>query len=206
MCGKKEPGYTVEKGIPKTHPNEMTPSACGDATQVALNQYDEPPTTLIAKHLRNLCRWLSRIYTCVDARIKKLEMRKVTDEVILERHRERFEKLETSLGSLIARFDMLEASTPNNTRIVQLEDLIKERKEKDTPPAYVPAHHLIMSKDQAERFTRGTSTSEEILDEMEKKRRARTLAQELETRETFRETAERLTTRPRFCSQCGEKV
>jgi len=62
-----------ESPRPKHDPTQMTPEACGNALQAALNTSDTVNPNVIARAVRQLCRWLAATHGCFERKVRRLE-------------------------------------------------------------------------------------------------------------------------------------
>jgi hypothetical protein len=62
-----------ESPRPKHDPTQMTPEVCGNALQAALNTSDTVNPNVIARAVRQLCRWLTATHRCFERKVRRLE-------------------------------------------------------------------------------------------------------------------------------------
>ena len=151
MC--ESPGHESKVARAAKHlPTEMTPDACGDAIQGAINNGTlEGTVEALAKPVRGLCRWLTRVCVCIEKHRQAHDGRLTALEVAVQPYctdawQGKLKEFEKRVGKLqnwmngeesgsrshakalrelmlsgIRAREKLEANTPNNDRVDMLD-------------------------------------------------------------------------------------
>jgi hypothetical protein len=225
MC---DPGEKEKAKITiKDQLTEMPPTMCADTMQTALNGSDSVNPNIIARGLRSLCRWMSRVYQCINDRMTKLE-ENTPNNARIEILDCRDKQLEAGLATLEKKFKAMKRLL--NTGIIAREKLkyrfdTHVRGGTNTPletlrgqekllrrgHPHDPGGHVTLTEDQSQRLTSGKATHEEILEEIEMTEKAQAAMDTTLNSQVMRDTCPDVpmgleAPGLQFCHRCGVKL